>query len=52
MSQKLKSFWEKIFTVDNEAVEELRKILKHMQSLPEADRKLIGKPLKKAKHGK
>jgi|GEM_PF-1714444 len=49
MIQKLKTFWKKIFTIDNDAINELKEILEleDMRSLSKEDKKLIGKPLKK-----
>jgi hypothetical protein len=41
----MKSLWDSIFIIDNDAVEELKEILEHMRSLSKEDRKLIGKPL-------
>jgi len=47
MIQKIKYLWNAIFTIDNNAIKELKEILEHMQSLSKEDKKLIGKPLKK-----
>ena len=35
------------FKIDNEAIKELREILKQMETLSKEDKKLIGKSLKK-----
>jgi len=43
--QKIKSLWDSIFIIDNDAVKELKEILEHMQPLSKEDRKLIGKSL-------
>lgn len=47
MMQKLKSIWDAIFKIDNEAIKELREILKQTETLSKEDMKLINKPLKK-----
>lgn len=43
--QKMKSLWNAIYVIDNDAVKELKEILEHMQPLSKEDRKLIGKSL-------
>jgi hypothetical protein len=45
--QKMKSLWNAIFTIDDDAIKELKEILGQMQSLSKKDKELIGKPLKK-----
>jgi hypothetical protein len=47
MIQKMKSLWDAIFTIDNDAIKDLDEILERMQSLSKEDKKLIGKSLKK-----
>lgn len=47
MIQKIKSLWHTIFTIDVEAINELKEILEFMQSLSNEDREILGKPLKK-----
>jgi len=39
MIQKLKSFWDTIFKIDNDAIRELQEILKQMEALPKEDKK-------------
>jgi len=43
--QKIKSLWNVIFIIDNDAIKDLDEILERMQSLSKEDRKLIGKSL-------
>jgi hypothetical protein len=47
MIQKMKSLWDAIFTIENDAIKDLDEILERMQSLSKEDKKLIGKSLKK-----
>lgn len=43
--QKMKSLWDSIFIIDNDAIKDLSEILEHMQFLSKEDRKLIGKSI-------